>query len=98
MGDPETWVPLVEAGDDIQHSNLNAQTQSFLFGDLAANYWYSSVVWYDTVSPQSGRVVVVDLNATNPNAITVTVASSQVRRIIFAISGCYTLGYIRPPA
>ncbi len=76
MGDPETWIPQVEAGENVQNRSLTQSSLSLEFGALSANYWARSVVWYDTASQQSGRLAVVNLNTTSANVI--TMASSQV--------------------
>ncbi len=56
MGDPEDWVSKVEAGEEVDFDTEPAPRE-VAFGALSANYWHTSVVWYDTASSSGGRIM-----------------------------------------
>ncbi len=66
---PEDWVPLLSTNETIPRRQLSADSDTYKFGSLSANYWNRSVVWYDTASQRAGRIVTVDINTTSTSVI-----------------------------
>ncbi len=76
-GDPENWVPRLEAGENVGLRREPIST--YAFHALSANYWNTSMVWYDTSSLIGGRIMGDKTSSIwNRAYVIVTQGSSQV--------------------